>query len=239
MTNWLMFSNWVITGLLGVLFGTASGWVTYRYQRRQDDIRWEREKEHRREDWQREQEKMKQQWEQEQQKLRQQWEHEKDLRALQFDEQERARLREELIRGTDDPLKVIEELGRARMELRAAVSDEEHLYSRLRDETYDLMFIEIGKRKYMDSLAKRLVRETTLKMQLGGEILEQLIEDRRDRAFTVILVGMILMVVNLAAILILKQWIFSLILLAAPILIIIGIAALFLFPLYIRRKHDQ
>lgn len=235
MIDWPAFANWIITGLLGVLFGTASGWVTYRYQRRQDDIKWEREKELRREDWQREQEKMKQQWEREQAQLRQQWEHEMSLRALEVDEQKRSRFREELLKGTDDPLKAIADLQRAHIELRAMFSDNAHTFSRLREQTFNSMLDEFGWSRSLELLARRLAHEPTLRSELHNNLTEDLKNSRRDNASMIILVGIILMIVNLAAILILKQWIFALILVAAPILILIGIVIFFFWPSHIRR----
>jgi hypothetical protein len=75
MIDWSTFVNWIITGLLGIVFGTGSAWVTYRYNRKRDDTQWERDRKLREEDWQREQQKLKEQWEHEQQTLLQQWVH--------------------------------------------------------------------------------------------------------------------------------------------------------------------
>ena len=95
MIDWSMLVNWIITGLLGVVFGTSSAWVAYRYNRKRDDIKWERDRTRREEDWQREQEKLRQQWtheqqlreeqwKQEKQKQQEQWEHDRELLKAQF-----------------------------------------------------------------------------------------------------------------------------------------------------------
>lgn len=95
--------NWVVSVLIGLVFGIGSAWVTHRYQRQRDDIAWEREKT----------------------KLREQFEHEKRLLELQFQQrlkeleqqssqQQSSRVRDEILKGVDDPDKTIEELQRAR-----------------------------------------------------------------------------------------------------------------------------
>jgi fatty acid desaturase len=99
------------------------------------------------------------------------------------------------------------------------------------------LFDEIGQRRRMDLLVERLVHQPMLRYGLYAEIIEHLIMTRKDNASMIILISIILLIVNLAAILILKQWIFSLILLAAPILFIVGVALL-LWPPFIRQKHD-
>jgi len=110
MIDWSIFANWVVTGFLGVIFGAASAWVTYRYQRKQDDIKWTREVKQRETDWLREQE-----------KLKQQWEHDKALMLLQskqrfieleqqYFEQEKSRIKDELLRGLENPVQTIKEL---------------------------------------------------------------------------------------------------------------------------------
>jgi hypothetical protein len=84
--------NWVISGCIGFFFGVALAWVRFRYERKRDDINWEREKA----------------------KLQQQFEQDKGLLALQFQqrinelertsiEQKNLALREELVRGLDNP----------------------------------------------------------------------------------------------------------------------------------------
>ncbi len=64
--------NWMVSGFIGLIFGLVTAWVTHRYQRKRDDIAWEREKE----------------------KLQEQFEHEKRLLELQF--QQRLKELEEL-----------------------------------------------------------------------------------------------------------------------------------------------
>jgi len=100
--------NWVVSGFIGLVFGVVSAWVTHRYQKERDSITWEREKE----------------------KLREQFEHEKILLELQFQQrlkeleqqsvqQQSGRVREEILKGVDNPDKAIEELQRARQRIYA------------------------------------------------------------------------------------------------------------------------
>jgi hypothetical protein len=37
--------NWIVSGLIAFAFGALSSWLTYRNERRRDDVAWEREKE--------------------------------------------------------------------------------------------------------------------------------------------------------------------------------------------------
>jgi hypothetical protein len=136
-TNWATLINWIVTGLLGVIFGAASAWVAYRYQRKRDDIKWKREKEQRQEElqqykekrleeWQQAQKTMQIQWEHEQQELRKKWDHDKDLLFIQSEErlklfeqqvihEENNRIREELLVGLENPAKTIAELEQLKM----------------------------------------------------------------------------------------------------------------------------
>jgi hypothetical protein len=91
--------NWIVMGLIGVFFGTISAWIAYRYERRRDDIVWEREKI----------------------KLHQQYEQEKELLALQNQQkvkeleeqiarQNSSEVRQELLRGLDNPDETVRKL---------------------------------------------------------------------------------------------------------------------------------
>lgn len=132
-------TNWFVPAFLGLCIGVVTAWFAYRYERRRDDIAWEREKIKRREDWEQEletlrlqwakdEEKVRQQLEQEQQKLRQQLEHERDLVILQsqqrlkeieqqFLQQDRNRIREEILKGLDNPAKAIQDLEKTKNQL--------------------------------------------------------------------------------------------------------------------------
>jgi hypothetical protein len=98
--------NWITTGFIGLFFGVISAWVVYRYERKRDDITWEREKD----------------------KLRQQFEHEKELLASEFqlklEEMNQQALREqgpqirsELLRGIERPAEAIANIERTHKEL--------------------------------------------------------------------------------------------------------------------------
>jgi len=98
--------NWVISGFIGLVFGIISAWITHRYQKERDSIAWEREKE----------------------KLRQQFEHELKMLEVQFQqrlvesEQQAAqkqvsRVRDEILKGVDNPNKSLNELLLARRQM--------------------------------------------------------------------------------------------------------------------------
>lgn len=99
--------NWIVSGFIGTVFGIFSAWVAYRYERRRDDILWEREKE----------------------KLQQQFEHDRQLLEAEFQQrlqelerqlrhQEGVRLQERLTEGIDNAAQTIENLQRAQERIR-------------------------------------------------------------------------------------------------------------------------
>ena len=88
--DWSILINWIISGLIGLIFGIAGAWATHRLDRKRDDITWEREK----------------------QKLEDNWQHEKELLEIQFKQklaeiesqrlyEEKKKIREELLKGLD------------------------------------------------------------------------------------------------------------------------------------------
>jgi len=97
--------NWLATGFIGLFFGIIGAWVAYRYERKRDDIAWEREKE----------------------KLRQQFEHEKESLASQYQQkleemnqhvlQERElQIRNTLLRGVENPAATLANMERSQKE---------------------------------------------------------------------------------------------------------------------------
>jgi hypothetical protein len=84
--------NWIIAGLIGLVFGTASAFFTYRFERRRDDLKWQRELEKLRIEF-------------ELQALQQQKEHEQEQIA-----ETGKRINAELTRGLDDPEKAVRSL---------------------------------------------------------------------------------------------------------------------------------
>lgn len=44
--DWPTLINWIVSGMIGVVLGAISGWITYSYQLRQSKIAWNREKEY-------------------------------------------------------------------------------------------------------------------------------------------------------------------------------------------------
>jgi len=101
-----LISNWIISGLIGLLFGIISAWVTHRYERKRDDISWEHEKV----------------------KLGQQFQQEKELMELQFrqklsdyergiSQQERDAIRSTLTKGLENPEKEIRVLERSQSQI--------------------------------------------------------------------------------------------------------------------------
>lgn len=101
--------NLLMSGLIGFIVGIGSAWVTHHYHRQRDDIAWRREKA----------------------KLQEQSEHEKTMLELQFQQrvkeleqqsaqEQRLRIKEELLKGIENPDKAIEELQRARQRIAAS-----------------------------------------------------------------------------------------------------------------------
>lgn len=112
--DWALLTNWIISGLIGLLFGLIGGWVTYRFDRNRDDIAWQREK----------------------QKIQDDWRHQKELLEVQFGQrlkelelqlkrEENERLREALLKGVDNPIETIDTLTRAKVRFQM-----EHLVKR-------------------------------------------------------------------------------------------------------------
>jgi hypothetical protein len=102
--------NWLVSGLIGLVLGFASAWVTHRYQRQRDDVGWEREKA----------------------KLEEQFEHDKEMLELQFQQRikeleqklqhdQGTALRAELTKGIDNPDEVIGNLQRAKARIAGPV----------------------------------------------------------------------------------------------------------------------
>lgn len=102
-------ASWIVSGLIGVIFGAISAWVTFRLERRRDDIQWEREKS----------------------KLQAQHKHEKMLLELQFASGlkriqdnlaalKKEAVRADLLKGVDDPAQLIRELQRMDTLIRGA-----------------------------------------------------------------------------------------------------------------------
>ena len=87
-TDLVLLLNWIISGFIGLLFGILGGYATYRFEKKRDDLRWERKKLQ-----------MEMMW---QQKL-------KELEIV-FLKDERDRLRDELTRGVDNPIATITQL---------------------------------------------------------------------------------------------------------------------------------
>ncbi len=105
-TDWALLINWVTSGFIGLVFGIIGGWVTYRRDRRRDDIAWQKEK----------------------QKFQEDWEHQKELLEIQFEQrlkehelqitrEENERLRNTLLQGVNNPLETIDTLQRTRARL--------------------------------------------------------------------------------------------------------------------------
>jgi hypothetical protein len=93
------FFNWVGSNLIGFLFGVAATWITFRFERKRDDIAWKREKE----------------------KLYIQFLHEKEILIAEFEQKTKEleeqlrqrqseRIQNNILKGVDDPIKAIKDL---------------------------------------------------------------------------------------------------------------------------------
>jgi SOS-response transcriptional repressor LexA len=90
--DWGLLINWIVSGVIGLICGIGGGYVTYRLDRRRDDLQWQRER----------------------LKLEEQWKHEREQREaiwrlklreleMQYEQEQRENLRRELTKGLDDP----------------------------------------------------------------------------------------------------------------------------------------
>ncbi len=87
--------DYIVSGVVGLLFGgIIGGFITYRFDRKRDDLRWERDK----------------------QQLEKQWKHEKELRLkeleTQYKEEKANNLRKQLLIGVERPMESIAEAQR-------------------------------------------------------------------------------------------------------------------------------
>lgn len=94
--DWGTLINWVVTGLIGLIFGVIGGYVTYRFDRKRDDLLWERERAKLEQQWKHEREQMELVWQQKLQELQ-----------IQFLRDEQTRLRGEILKGIDNPFEEI------------------------------------------------------------------------------------------------------------------------------------
>ncbi len=90
---------WIVSGFIGLLFGVVGGYITYRLERKRDDIKWAREKEQLEATWKHDKEQMELVWQQKLQEL-----------EIQFHRDEQIQLRQKLLNGTDNLHPVIEQL---------------------------------------------------------------------------------------------------------------------------------
>lgn len=95
--DWTILINWIVTGFIGLVFGIIGGYATYRYDRKRDELQWEREIAKLAQQWKHEQEQMEIVWQQKLQEL-----------EIQFIREEQSRLRGELLRGIDNPSREIQ-----------------------------------------------------------------------------------------------------------------------------------
>lgn len=95
--DWSLFLNWIVTGIIGLVFGIIGGYVTYRLERKRDDLQWERERLKLELQWKHDREQMELVWKQKVQEL-----------ELQFVRQDQTRLRDEILMGLNNPSRQIQ-----------------------------------------------------------------------------------------------------------------------------------
>ena len=88
MADWTHLSNWLISGFIGLLFGVVGTLVTYKLNRRKDDIAWERERE----------------------KIKHQWQHDIELLERQLQEKREDENKADLTKGVDNAIDTIKNL---------------------------------------------------------------------------------------------------------------------------------
>jgi len=105
--------NWIVTGVIGLVFGIVSASVVHRYQRRRDDIAWDREKLL-----------QQQKFDQEKSQLQERFRHERAgweagflerqrQAVLEAEQKKRNDLRAQLTSGVSDPAKAIRSIKQA------------------------------------------------------------------------------------------------------------------------------
>jgi WXG100 family type VII secretion target len=108
--DWALLINWIVSGFIGFVFGMISAWISYRFERKRDDIAWQRERE----------------------KLQEQHRHDLELLEKQFQQkiielqeqlarEQTSQLRNRLLQGIDNAQETIETLQRSRSYVRGGV----------------------------------------------------------------------------------------------------------------------
>ncbi len=120
--DWELMINWIVSGAIGLIFGLVGGYVTYRYDRRRDDVNWQREKikleelykhEKNQSDlvWRREIVKLNEQNRREKENLKEQlemiWQQKIEEFKIQDKHEKNIILRQELTRGLENPKEAI------------------------------------------------------------------------------------------------------------------------------------
>lgn len=151
-TDWSLLINWLVSGIIGLLFGVALAYATYRLQRVRDEIAWEREKVKMTTEWEHEREKIEAERRYEREHLEAQRKQDLEKQNLHFErtwalreeEQKRKeaeRIRLEIVKGVDQASLHIRALcERDKLVLRSLIQD--HLLAsqrRFPDQEYDLV----------------------------------------------------------------------------------------------------
>lgn len=100
--DWGLLVNWIITGAVGLVFGVIGGYATYRFDRKRDDLRWQREKLNLKDQWEYDKEQLEIAWKQKLQEL-----------EIQHQREQQTTLRKELTRGLDSPSRAIKAMSEA------------------------------------------------------------------------------------------------------------------------------
>jgi len=114
-TDWATLVNWLISGFIGLGFGTIGAWMAHHFQRQRDDVAWERERSKLQEQWKHDTELLERQFEQRLKEL-----------DLQTQQEESKRLRAELTKGLDKTKETIKDLEDTRILIarQAALTDQ-------------------------------------------------------------------------------------------------------------------
>jgi hypothetical protein len=86
--DWATLLNWIFSGLIALIFGIIGTWATYRFERKRDDIRWQRDK----------------------QQLEEQWNQKLREIELQLANQAKQERRDDIVKGLDDPARELQKL---------------------------------------------------------------------------------------------------------------------------------
>jgi hypothetical protein len=100
--DWPTLTNWVVAGLIGAVFGACGAWVTYRLERRRDNIAWERDRKKQLDSFAHESKLLEKGFQQRLTEI-----------EMQFRREDVMKTRQDLLKGIENPLEAVQVLHNA------------------------------------------------------------------------------------------------------------------------------